>query len=142
MIVLYSVVWAFLNALRCLALRRARSLERKFTRIALATTRLAQQAPRPGNNRADLSHTARQQYELGLLALKRDRLESRHFAWQLRLERLTKRLKALHEWRGRKLPYVLGVLDVALLFGTLNHFGLVDVDFSQLVKTVHSLGTR
>ncbi len=144
MIVLYALVLAFLRGVRYLTGRRARALERKFTRLALAAGKLAQQpAHRPGNaNRPDLCQSARQQYELGRLVARRDRLESRHFAWQLRYEKLDARVQSLRRWKGRKMPYLFGILDTGLILWMLQQVGLVRIDLSQILQMLDTLLTR
>jgi hypothetical protein len=140
MIVLYSVSLALLRSVLFLVSRRVRVLERKYTRVSLAAGKLVQQPVlRPGNSRADLCQSARQQYELGRLVQRRDWLESRHFAWQVRQEKLSKQVKRMQDWKGRKLPYLLGITDVTLGLWGMDSVGLARIDFSQLLQTFQTL---
>ena len=144
MIILYTVLLTFLRAVAFVLRRRARALERKYLHIARAADKLAQQpVHRPGNaNRPDPYKSARQQFELGRLVHLRDRVEARHFAWQLRHEKFSKRVKALQQWKGRRLPYLLGALDLALVLLAVDHFGLGTVDLTPLDQTLRALLTR
>jgi hypothetical protein len=52
------------------------------------------------------------QYQLAMIATRRDKVERQYNRWQDRSERTSKWLTALRRWKGRKLPYTFGVLDV------------------------------
>jgi hypothetical protein len=131
MILLYTLLLCALGVALFLVDRKVRSLERKYTRVALEANRLAQEpAHRPGNsNRLDPFLIAKRQYQLGVLAQKRDALETRQYRWQRAAERLSATLRRLRAWKGRKLPYTFGVVDVALVLCLVDHLG-----FSQYVS--------
>jgi hypothetical protein len=130
MIALYTLVLAALRMVAFVVRRRAKALERTFS----------QPLPRQGNHgRADPYLAARQQFELGRLVCQRDRLEAKHFAWQLRQERVARLVSAVRDWKGRKLPYVAGVLDVALILFLVEQAGMGTVDLSQLFQTASEL---
>jgi hypothetical protein len=116
MIFLYSAVLLVLGAARFLVKRQAAALERKYSRAAAQTEELMRQPTvKEGNSsRPDPCQSAKRQYLLGQLVQKRDRVESRYTRWQERADRLDRWLKAVRGWKGRKLPYTCGVLDVAM----------------------------
>ena len=53
----------------------------------------------------------------------RDRVEAKHFAWQRWAERLDRWQTAVRAWKGVKLPYTLGCLDVWLLLCLIDYLG-------------------
>ena len=126
MVPLYALVVTALAGLKGLLARRAGRLERKYTRAALAAEQAAKQAhTKPGNagSAGALAH-AKHQYELGRLVQHRDVLEAKYLAWQGRADRLAHRLARLRGWNGRLVPYLCGVIDVALVLTALHHLGL------------------
>lgn len=125
MIFLYTTLLVFLGVLKFLATRRARSLERKYVKVASTAGKLVRDGSlREGNSsRADPCLHARRQYELGQLVQKRERLEVKHNTWQARSERLGRVVRAMQNWRGRKLPYTFGVLDVATTLYAIDALG-------------------
>jgi hypothetical protein len=126
MIVLYLALLLLLVALHLFVRWRAWSLERRFVRVAADADKLVKQSSyRGGNsNRPDACSAARQQYELALLTLKRDRIESRYTWWQGLAERLANWRKGLMAYRGKLVPYVFGVADVAAIVVALQKLGL------------------
>lgn len=64
------------------------------------------------NNRTDPCQSAKRQFLIGLLVQKRDRLDEKHAAWEAFAERLGTIVTTLRNWKGKKLPYPLGVVDV------------------------------
>jgi hypothetical protein len=125
MLVLYVAVLIALAFVQ-LALRwRVGRLERRFIRVAAAADALLKQSGvRGGNNRADPFVALRQQHQLTQLALKRDRVESRYAGWQALSERFARFRARLFGYKGKLLPYLVGALDVALVFTALDHFGV------------------
>jgi hypothetical protein len=124
MVPLYAVFLAALGGARwALAVRAART-EKKFTAAALA----AQQAARPikpGNAGGhDPLAAARRQYELGRLVQVRDALEARYLGWQGRADRAGELLTRLRSAKGLFVPYLCGVVDVALVLVALHLLGL------------------
>lgn len=136
MILLYTSVLLLLGILHFLVARRAKSLEKKFSAVSLAAAKLAGQ-PRPGNGgRGDACSFAKHQFELAKLAFQRDKLESKYCHWQHCGEKLGNAVKAVRHWKGRKLPYTFGVVDVSMLLYAVDRLGLAYIDLSQLVETV------
>jgi hypothetical protein len=130
MSVLYVAVLISLALLHLLVRFRAARLEKRYARTAAAADALVKESgTRGGTNRADPYRSARQQYELALLALKRDRLEGRYNRWQAVSERFGRLRGRLGGYRGRVLPYLAGLVDVAGLVVVLERFevGLTEV---------------
>jgi hypothetical protein len=145
MIVLYTLLLLVLGITRFMVSRRARSLERRYSKVAAEANRLANEAQyRPGNsNRADLFTSAKRQYRLGQVAEKRDRLEARHFGWQRWADKVGRALDAVRSWKGKKLPYTLGVVDVSLALYLIDHFGLGDrLNWEGLVEMAQTVFSR
>jgi hypothetical protein len=128
MIVLYTLLLFLLGSARLLVSWRARSLARKYSRVTGEATNLAHEPVyRPGNsNRTDPFLTAKRQYRLALLAESRDRLEARHYAWQRLADRLGGALRRVRSWKGRKLPYTCGAVDVGVVMYLIDRFGPYD----------------
>jgi hypothetical protein len=126
MIFLYTTLVVLLGAAHFLIKRRAVALEKRYARVAKeADTLLRQPNLREGNSsRADPYQAAKRQYQLGLLAQKRDRVEAKYTAWQGVTERTGKLVAGLRNWKGRKLPYTFGVLDVAGALALADYLGL------------------
>ena len=123
MILLYTVVLLLLSMITMIVKLRARSLERKFAAVARAVNQLARQPElKPGNsNKVDVCQSAKRAFQLGQLVARRDRIESRHFAWQRWSDRFTCWVTAVRAWKGKKLPYTLGALDVWLLLYVIDY---------------------
>ena len=89
---------------------------------------LPQQAARPvkpGNaSTPDALAAAKKQYELGRLVQARDVLEARYLGWQARAERVGSALTRLRSAKGLFVPYLCGVVDVALVLVGLHLLGL------------------
>ena len=86
---------------------------------------MKQTATRGGNtNKPDPASAAKQQYELARLALKRDRVEASHAGWEKAAGRLGNWRQGLASYKGKLLPYALGVLDVAGVVLTLSWLGI------------------
>lgn len=129
MIFLYTLLLLFLAALRALTALRAASLERKYSKVARDVLRQSNEpAYRMGNSgKVDFGASARRIFELGMLVRQRDKLESRYFSWRNRADRLGRLVTALRNWKGQKLPYTLGALDVWLVLYVIDRFGAGDV---------------
>lgn len=125
MIFLYTAALLLIGAAYFLFKRRAASLEKRYANIAKEADGLLRQLPyRDGNsNRHDPYLNAKRQYNLALLAEKRDRIESRWSAWQKRAERLGRLRHRMLAWKGRKLPYTFGALDVAGALALIDYLG-------------------
>jgi hypothetical protein len=145
MIVLYTLLLFVLGLARWLADRVARRLENRYSRVSAQALALASEpAYRPGNSsRSDPFHSAKRQYQLALVADKRDRLEARHYAWQRVADRLGGAVRGLRAWKGRKLPYTFGAVDVSLVLYLIDRYGLYDtVSWASLLETARSLLAR
>ena len=146
MIFLYTLVLLLLGSAYFLCKRRVASLEKKYTRVAKEADALVRQPSyREGNSGrlADPYVAAKRQYQLGQLAAKRDRVEARYASWQDFTDRFGKFLGRVRNWKGRKLPYSFGVLDVAGALALIDYFGAGQyVNARALVQAVTSLLTR
>jgi hypothetical protein len=128
MIFLYSLLLVLIGSVRLLVERRAAGLGRTYSTLARAVEDRLREAAKPGSaGKLDPCQHARIQYELGQLVAKRDRVESRHFAWQSRADKLAGWTAALRGWKGKKLPYTLGAADVWLLLSAIDAFGVGDL---------------
>jgi hypothetical protein len=140
MIALYTFLLLTVGAVKVLAAWRAGRFERRYARAALAAEKLLR-APEPkagnGNRAADAAAAAKRQYQLGMLVQRRDALEARHAFWQALADRLGGWVAAVRTWRGRKLPYTAGVLDVWMLLVLLDYLGAGDyLNARQVVREV------
>ena len=128
MILLYTSLVVVLAVVKFLVASRARSLEKKYARVAKEADNLIRQPLfREGNSsRIDPYASAKRQYLLGHLTQKRDRLEEKYTAWQERAERFGRYLSNVRSWKGKKLPYTLGALDVMFVLGLLDYLGFRD----------------
>jgi hypothetical protein len=125
MVVLYTSLLLLLTGASVLTRRRAASLQKKYTAVLKEANTLLREPPREGNsNRADPYQNAKRTYVLGALAQKKDRLEAKHYAWQVRADRFGRWARAVRAWKGRKLPYVFGALDSVAALCALEYFGL------------------
>ncbi len=144
MILLYTFLMMFLGTIAFLLRRRAVGLEKKFTRTAAEVDQLSfNHLPiRQGNSNSklDTAESAKRQYLLGQLTQKRDSLELKSHAWQDRAERFGKFVAALRDWKGRKLPYTMGVVDVSGAMYAIDYFGLNQyINIHNLMQTVTAL---
>jgi hypothetical protein len=141
MIFLYTFLVLFLGGVKVLIDRRVRRLERKYSKTAREVAELVRQnLPRDGNaNRTDPCQSAKRQFLIGLLVQKRDRLEALHDTWLARSERFNKFVTRVRNWKGKKLPYTLGVVDVALVLYLIDQLGVGEyVSFRHIVQLVSS----
>jgi len=142
MIFLYTFLLIFLGALKVLIDRRVAALERKYSRTAReADSLLREPWYRGGNsNRPDPAQAAKRQYLLGLLVQKRERLEGRYTAWQDRADRLGKLVARIRGWKGKTLPYTLGVVDVSCVLYLIDYLGVGEyVSAHNLVRAITAL---
>jgi hypothetical protein len=125
MIFLYSAFVIVLGIAGFLARRRANALEAVYTRAARQAEQVLRQSTlKEGNsNRQDPYTLAKRQLALGQIAHKRDRVEARYSAWQQFSEKLDRYANRVRGWKGRKLPYTFGVLDVASLLWVIDRLG-------------------
>lgn len=145
MILVYTTLLFLLGTLKFLVGRRVAALERRYGQVAKEADRFVRELPyRGGNtNKPDPYLTAKRQYLLGLLVQKRDRLEAKYTTWQGLSERLGRTLQTVGNWKGKKLPYTFGVLDVSALMVLVDHLGVGEVmNVRHLVQLVQSLMTN
>ena len=145
MIFLYTALLLLVGVAHFLIKRRVAALEKKYSRIVKDADDLLRQSNyRDGNsNRQDPYQSAKRQYQLALLAQKRDRMESSYSTWHRRSERVGKFRHRLRSWKGRKLPYTFGVLDVAGAMYLIDYLGAGHyVNARHLMDTLTSLFTR
>jgi hypothetical protein len=128
MILVYALLLLLLVVARYVVMRRVAALEKKYVRVARTTDELLKAQPaRPGNgSKPDPYAAARQAYLLGQAVERHERVEARYCAWQKTGERVGALVGALRGWQGRKLPYLVGALDVLLVLGTLDYLGYRD----------------
>jgi hypothetical protein len=125
MIFLYTSLLFLLGMIKAVWRLRARTLERKYIRLAAAVDHLVRQGEqKAGNGRADPCVSAKRAYLLGQRVQQRDRIEAKHFAWQHGVERLTRWVNALRGWKGKTLPYTLGAADVWMLLHLIDYLGV------------------
>lgn len=128
MVPLYALLVSAVAAVKAALARLTARVERKYARAALAAELLAKAAPpKAGNGSApDPFEVAKRQYELGRLVEARDKLEAKFLARQARADAAARLLARLTGWKGRAVPYLLGVIDTALALAAVRHFGLTE----------------
>ena len=142
MIFLYSFVVVTLGSLRWVVQRRVAALGRRYSALVQRVQQtLAAATVKPGNaGKVDPCVAAKAQYELGGLVQRRDAVEAKHFTWQTWADRLNGGFTRLRAWRGRALPYALGVLDVWLVLTAVDQLGYREyVNPGQVVQLVMGL---
>ncbi len=125
MIFLYSALVLVLGTAGFLVRRRTKALEAKYARVARQADQILRQGMfKEGNsNRQDMVLAAKRYYALGQVAQKRDRVEARYVAWQRLSDKLERLIGRVRAWKGRKLPYTCGVLDVATALWLADYLG-------------------
>ena len=126
MLLLYTLLLLLFGVANFLIARRVASLERRFSKVAKQTDKLVRESPfREGNTgRPDPFQVAKRQYQLGLLAQRRERLEEKHTSWQRFAKKFGNFVDGVRNWKGKKLPYTFGVLDVMLVLTLVDYFAL------------------
>ena len=145
MLVVYLSALLLLGVVQFLLRRRVARLERAYVRAAtMADAVLRKVGYKDGNGgRPDPLQAAKRQYQLALLAQKRDRVEARYTAAQLGRERFGKLAARVRGWKGKALPYALGVLDVGLVLVALDYLsGTRYVNTREIAQAVASLFNR
>jgi hypothetical protein len=140
MIFLYTLVLIALGAIKFLIDRRAGLLAWRYSRLARTVDQLVREPVfKDGNSsRFNPCQAARRQYLLGYMVQKKERLEAKHYAWQNRSDKLARALNRLRGWKGKKLPYTLGAVDVWLFLYLVDY---LDVDGCIRVRqTLEALG--
>jgi len=135
MIFLYSLLLMLLGGVKRIVQCRAASVAKAYSKLAEAVQkRLRESQIKPGNaSKIDPCQSAKLQYELGLLVAKRDRVEAKHFVWQHRAEALARWVNTLSNWKGKKLPYTLGAIDLWLLLSAIDAIGFADFVSARVV---------
>ena len=89
MVVLYLALLLVLALVQVVLRWRVARLEKRYARVAAEADGLLKQVSlRPGNSsRPDPLVTARQQFDLAVMAVRRDRVEERYSSWQSFAER-------------------------------------------------------
>jgi hypothetical protein len=126
MSVLYVCLLVVLALAQLVLRARVNRLEKRYVRVATeAHALLNKSGARRGNsNQTDPLTAARVQYELARLGLKRDRAEARYLAGQALAEKFSRARARLAGYKGRLLPYSVGVLDVVAAVLVLNRYGV------------------
>jgi hypothetical protein len=126
MILLYTMFLFLLGALKQIVALRAGALERKFVKLALAVDKLlGEPAYKPGNsNKVDVCTMAKRTLTLGQLAAQRDAVEAKHLVWQGWADRLAGWVETAGDWKGKKLPYTMGAVDVWMVLCLIDTFGV------------------
>jgi hypothetical protein len=142
MMILYLCLLLILVLARVYVVRRVARLEKKYARAAQAARELLQQPVYKGgnNNRTDACAHAKQQYLLGEVTARRDQAESRYLTWQARSDKLARLISRIRSWKGRMVPYLAGIVDVALVLVLLSVLGVIE--FPTLTKAVEELLAR
>ncbi|MGE3803287.1 MAG: hypothetical protein AB7K24_01295 [Gemmataceae bacterium] len=137
MILFYSLLIVCLSVMAWALNRRVAALENKFGQAAVVVDKLAEEMDvKPGNRSRDPCVQARQQFRLGQLVEKRDRIEEKYTAWSERAERFAGWLARVKEWKGRKLPYTFGALDMSALFYLIDRLGPHQPVLASLFESV------
>lgn len=142
MIFVYTALLLLVGVVYFLIQRRVAALEKKYSGVAKEADALLRQGNyKDGNsNRQDPYQSAKRQYKLAMLAEKRDRLESCYLTWHQRAERLGKLRQRLGAWKGRKLPYTFGAIDVACAMSLVDYLGAGHyLNARHLAETLMSL---
>jgi len=145
MILIYTLMLMFLGTISFFIGRRVAGLEKKYTRTAAEAEKLVlkQTMLRQGNSgnaKVDAAENAKRQFLLGQLVQKRDRLEDKHASWQAFADKFNGFVARLREWKGRKLPYTMGALDVSAALYLIDYFGVGQyINFQNMVQMVTTL---
>lgn len=143
MILLYSFVLLILGVILFVVNRRVLTLERRYGKTALAAELLARQTTLKGGtgDRPDAVESAKHLLVLGQLAQKRDRVESKWQAWQRRADKLNKLVATLKQWKGQKLPYTFGAIDVTGAMYLIDRYGVAPyIRLDYLIELIRQLG--
>lgn len=126
MILLYTSLLILLGTASFVIGRRARRLERRYVTAAQAVDRLFnREAVRPGNSsKPDVCQAAKRHYQLGQLVAERDRIEQKYVTWQQAADKLSRAVARVRGWKGQKLPYTLGILDVSGALLAIDYLGV------------------
>jgi hypothetical protein len=142
MILIYTFLLIVLGIIGFLINRRVAALEKKYSRTAEEADKLLLKSTLRGgtNSKLETAETAKRQFVLGQLMHKRDSLEAKYASWQSFADKFGRMQNRLREWKGRKLPYTMGVLDVSGALYMIDYFGVGQyVSFQHLMHLASSL---
>ena len=88
------------------------------------------------SHREDEYTRTKNQLELNKLVTKQEKLDKKFFFWDKRYDAAEKTRDMLRRWRGRKLPYMLGIADLVGLLTLLQYLGLIHIDTSMLKEQI------
>ena len=126
MILLYLVILLLVGLTKWLIWMRVVALEKKYVAVSTEAKKLTGKPQyKAGNSKKpqDTYQHAKNQYELGLLVHKRDQVEAKYNRWQAKYDKVNKRWNGLRRWKGKFLPYLFGIADVALTLFVLHWLG-------------------
>lgn len=139
MIVLYSALVAILAAIHFLLARRAGGFERAYARAAKEAEKLrfANALVKEGNSSRTLDtyETAKRTYQLGRKVEERDAIEALWQRWQFRADWFAQLVGNARDWKGRKLPYTMGLADMSFVLWLVDRVGM-----EQVLPWQHWLG--
>jgi hypothetical protein len=142
---LYTLLVFLLSAARLLVQRKASSLARKYSQVAQQTDKLLRESVlKEGNSsKLDPYQSAKRHFLLGCAVAKKERLEAKHFAWQAFAERFGKFVQRVRGWRGKVLPYAVGLADALVALGLIEVYHLQDaVGLTQVTQWLTGLICR
>src|SRR5437879_6346501 len=93
-------------------------------RIAKRAQLVALEPAYKASNRLDPCQLAKRHFQLGQLVNQRDRVETKYHAWQSLADRFQAATARVKGWKGKKLPYTFGVVDVSCLMYAIDYAGL------------------
>lgn len=128
MILLYTLLLLFLGLIKFLVDRRANYLAWRYGAVARNVDNVLRETTFKDGNSSKFNpcKAAQRQLILGLLVQKKEKLESKHFTWTGISEKLGRVIDRLRNWKGQKLPYTMGALDVWLILYLIDHLGVSD----------------
>lgn len=124
MILVYTGLILILAVAGWLMQRRVARLERKYSRLAKQAQQVALEPAYKAGTRLDPCQIAKRHFQLGLLVQKRDRVEGKVHRWQAVADRVHSATNRLKSWKGKKLPYTFGVVDVSCLLYAIDYAGV------------------
>src|SRR5262249_23754650 len=129
MFLILTLMLIFLVILCWIVRRSVAALEEKYWPTTTEAEQRGLKQILPGHGtygyaRVDAAEMATRQFWLGQLVQKRDRLEDKHASWLAFADKFNGFVNRLREWKGRKLPYTMGVLDVSGALYLIDYFGV------------------
>jgi hypothetical protein len=124
MILVYTTLLFALVVAAFAVKRRAGYLEKKFARVSRAVQTVALEPTFKPGSRLDACQIAKRQLQLGVLVQKRDRVEAKYLGWQALADKFNGWVGRLQGWKGKKLPYTFGVVDVSCLLYAVDYLGV------------------